>query len=76
MLPPVKASEKQHVTGDWVLFHPVYTPSELKAVEVGSACAGLCGVTVSITVLLAQVLHRSPQTLSDKFAYRLASLCR
>ena len=20
--------------GDWVLFHPVYTPSELKAVEV------------------------------------------
>ena len=23
--------------GDWVLFHPVYTPEELKAVEVGGA---------------------------------------
>lgn len=22
------------VRGDWVLFHPVYTPEELKAVEV------------------------------------------
>lgn len=22
--------------GDWVLFHPVYTPEELKAVEVSS----------------------------------------
>jgi hypothetical protein len=24
------------VRGDWVLFHPVYTPEELKAVEVHS----------------------------------------
>lgn len=23
------------VKGDWVLFHPVYTPQELHAVEVG-----------------------------------------
>lgn len=24
------------VRGDWVLFHPVYTPEELKAVDVSS----------------------------------------
>jgi hypothetical protein len=24
----------QQINGDWVLFHPVYTPEELKAVEV------------------------------------------
>ena len=24
------------VRGDWVLFHPVYTPDELKAVEVSA----------------------------------------
>jgi hypothetical protein len=46
MLPPLKAPEKEHITGDWVLFHPVYTPSELKAVEVGGACGGLCDVAV------------------------------
>ena len=23
-----------HVTGDWVLFHPVYSPEELRAIEV------------------------------------------
>ena len=23
------------VRGDWVLFHPVYTPEELRSVEVG-----------------------------------------
>jgi len=28
------ASEVQEVRGDWVLFHPVYTPDELRAVEV------------------------------------------
>ncbi|KAH9065326.1 AOX, alternative oxidase mitochondrial precursor [Lactarius vividus] len=55
MLPPLEAPEQQHITGDWVLFHPVYTPGELKAVDV---------------------LHRTPQTLADKFAYRLVRLCR
>ena len=31
-LPPVS-----RVEGDWVLFHPVYTPDEVKAVEVCSS---------------------------------------
>lgn len=43
------------VHGDWVLFHPVYTPEELRAVEV---------------------LHRQPQTFSDKIAANLVKLCR
>jgi hypothetical protein len=34
MIPPLKTPESQKITGDWVLFHPVYTPSELKAVDV------------------------------------------
>ncbi|KAF8272003.1 alternative oxidase [Lactarius quietus] len=55
MLPPLKAPQAKNITGDWVLFHPVYTPSELKAVDV---------------------LHRPPQTLSDKFAYGLVRLSR
>lgn len=46
MLPPLKAPETQRITGDWVLFHPVYTPSELKAVEVGGACGGVCDLLV------------------------------
>ncbi|KAI0070147.1 AOX-domain-containing protein [Panus rudis PR-1116 ss-1] len=37
-LSPEKAStlakDDTHVKGDWVLFHPVYTPEELRAVEV------------------------------------------
>ncbi|TCD70533.1 hypothetical protein EIP91_002879 [Steccherinum ochraceum] len=28
------ASEVEEIKGDWVLFHPVYTPEELRAVEV------------------------------------------
>lgn len=43
------------VHGDWVLFHPVYSPEELRAVEV---------------------LHRQPQTFSDKVALYLVKLCR
>jgi len=46
MLPPLEAPQTKHITGDWVLFHPVYTPSELKAVEVGRACGRLCDVAV------------------------------
>lgn len=65
--------ESQKITGDWVLFHPVYTPSELKAVDVSEAC----GVQWSyLTSLRPQVLHRPPQTLSDKFAYGLVRLSR
>ena len=37
--PPDQAHEllpaSSVIRGDWVLFHPVYTPEELKAVEVG-----------------------------------------
>ena len=32
LLPP--PSTTQQIIGDWVLFHPVYSPEELKAVEV------------------------------------------
>ncbi|KAI6044815.1 AOX, alternative oxidase mitochondrial precursor [Pisolithus marmoratus] len=39
------------VHGDWVLFHPVYTPEELRA-----------------------VLHRQPQSFSDKVALNLVKL--
>ena len=69
---PLKTPETQKITGDWVLFHPVYTPSELKAVDVGGTCVALR----SILIVPVQVLHRSPQTLSDKFAYGLARSCR
>jgi hypothetical protein len=47
MIPPIKTPESQKITGDWVLFHPVYTPSELKAVDVSGACGVPCGVAVS-----------------------------
>jgi len=33
VLPP-PTTQTQQINGDWVLFHPVYTPEELKAVEV------------------------------------------
>jgi len=33
VLPPPSSSTQQ-INGDWVLFHPVYSPEELKAVEV------------------------------------------
>lgn len=39
--------------GDWVLFHPVYTPEELKAVEVS-------GVLVSVFLSLARIAHKYP----------------
>lgn len=32
---PSPTATKQ-INGDWVLFHPVYTPDELKAVEVSN----------------------------------------
>jgi hypothetical protein len=34
VLPP--PSSTQQINGDWVLFHPVYSPEELKAVDVSS----------------------------------------
>ena len=30
------ASEVDEIKGDWVLFHPVYTADELRAVEVSA----------------------------------------
>ena len=38
LLPP--PSTTQHINGDWVLFHPVYSPEELKAVEVSHGGGG------------------------------------
>lgn len=43
------------IKGDWVLFHPVYTPAELRAVEV---------------------LHRAPESFSDKVAHNLCRIAR
>lgn len=43
------------VRGDWVLFHPVYSPEELKAVDV---------------------LHRKPETMSDKASATMVKLAR
>jgi hypothetical protein len=37
VLPP--PSTTPQVNGDWVLFHPVYSPEELKAVEVSHGAA-------------------------------------
>ena len=34
MLIPVSPTTAEEVRGDWVLFHPVYTPEELRSVEV------------------------------------------
>lgn len=34
--PDAVSTVPEMVRGDWVLFHPVYSPDELKAVEVGS----------------------------------------
>jgi ubiquinol oxidase len=63
------------VRGDWVLFHPVYTPEELKSVEVRfpeivrfNEC--------SLILHFSQVLHREAKTFGDKFAANLVKLSR
>jgi hypothetical protein len=59
--------------GDWVLFHPVYTPQELKAVEVAMLIS--CAYMILIAPM-TQVLHREAKTMSDKVAYGLAKFAR
>lgn len=67
----VKHDEKSHsdvpvMTGDWVLFHPVYSTSELKSVEVclffKSSFHKFPGLNAT------QVLHREPRNISDRLA--------
>ncbi|KAG5351683.1 hypothetical protein C0989_005276 [Termitomyces sp. Mn162] len=52
------------VRGDWVLFHPVYTPEELRSVEE------------SLSFDQGRVLHREAKTFSDKLAYGMVRLAR
>lgn len=74
LLPPPSSSTQQ-INGDWVLFHPVYSPEELKAVEVshGGPIAERFGPIIFCRV---QVLHKTPERFSDKFAYGLVKLSR
>lgn len=74
LLPPPSSSTQQ-INGDWVLFHPVYSPEELKAVEVshGDPITERFG---PIIVCRVQVLHKTPERFSDKFAYGLVKLSR
>jgi len=63
------------IRGDWVLFHPVYTPEELKAVE--ACCSLFEGLyPFKLSYIFLQVLHRQAKTLSDKLAYSLVKLSR
>jgi ubiquinol oxidase len=41
-LMPSPTTSTQQINGDWVLFHPVYTPEELKAVEVSGRRISKC----------------------------------
>lgn len=65
------------VRGDWVLFHPVYSPAELKAVEVSQfdVCLSLSMFT-KIHLHLSQVLHRNPKTIGDRVAAGLVKTAR
>ena len=61
------------VRGDWVLFHPVYTQEELKAVEVRRS---FHHTLPSCFLTFSKVLHREAKTVSDKLAYGLVRLAR
>src|SRR4051812_21121367 len=39
-LPSASVQESKEITGDWVLFHPVYTPEEVRSVKVIHRKAG------------------------------------
>ena len=59
MLPPLGTPESQKITGDWVLFHPVYTQSELKAVDVSAYFAALR------SILTERTCTGAPQATTD-----------
>jgi len=61
--------------GDWVLFHPVYTPDELKSVQV-RLCDCVPVSKSSLILEFDQVLHREAHTLGDKVAFGLIRLAR
>jgi hypothetical protein len=59
------------VRGDWVLFHPVYTPEEMRAVQVR------CEINISPHFAdFPKVLHKDAKTISDKLAYGLVKFAR
>ncbi len=60
------------VKGDWVLFHPVYSPEELRAVEVVTMHFQ---ISHSIDIMF-QVRHREAKTLGDKAASTAVFLAR
>ena len=74
LAPPVHTSATATpMTGDWVLFHPVYTPEELKSVEV--RIHTFQRQTHNIKRYF-QVLHRDARNLSDKVAVSFAKVAR
>jgi hypothetical protein len=71
-------SSTQQIKGDWVLFHPVYSPEELKAVDVSHCDGGpITELDKSYFYFCrVQVLHKTPEKFSDKFAFWLVKLSR
>ena len=60
------------VRGDWVLFHPVYTPKEMRAVEVRTIAYDYPNIYLNFI----KVLHRDAKTISDKLAYGFVRFAR
>lgn len=70
---PDSTSVQPLIRGDWVLFHPVYSDEELKAVQVCNNYQALIGCQLTV---LPQVVHREPTTFSDKAARILVKAAR
>ena len=61
------------IHGDWVLFHPVYSPEELKAVQV---CIPISSSRFIHFYNFIKVLHREARTFSDKLSIFLVKFAR
>jgi len=70
--PGITSTVPTMVRGDWVLFHPVYSPEELKAVEVSQARLR----SSQIGNRCLQVLHRQAKSFPDKIAFFLVKMAR
>lgn len=71
---PIHDHKPALATGDWVLFHPVYTSEENQSVQV---CAPILFFHVNRSMrYYAQVLHRNPKTISDKAAVTFSKILR
>jgi len=51
------------VRGDWVLFHPVYTPEELKAVEVSALLSTFENILIEFYRFYTEMRNRSTTSL-------------